>query len=334
MNFYNLINTVVPFIILLILGLYLRKYQKNKKWIKLLSRTKTIFLLLLGWSVYGFLTNNDYNQQWGCIIAHEPIFSYQNILYSTTALILLSIGYFLSDRYIASAVLTIELFFWIYKLFIIKGGYAVGFGGVPSIDVLSFDIVALTLRLLLIKHVLRLNFNSVFILIPAFLIMTVKTNFYTTQQSIIEAFENYPNEIENQKKQIIGNWSGLCKTSIVKYDTIETDNPLLPKITEIKEIEIDTVSVKIDSNELKILGINEFENENFIIQFMTLQSGNLWNILPDSLEGDSVLMKELSTDLIVQVGTQNAGFELWMLTVDSLVINIDYEYELKLKREK
>ncbi len=63
---------------------------------------------------------------------------------------------------------------------VIKGGYVVGIGGVPDSDVLFFDSVALTLRLLLIDS--RQNFKltkKIYTVPISFLVMTLKVLFLT-----------------------------------------------------------------------------------------------------------------------------------------------------------
>jgi hypothetical protein len=87
---------------------------------------------------------------------------------------LISIGFFLPNRK-GVVVLYVELLYWIFKLMVIKGGYAVGIGGVPDSDVLLFDSVALTLRLLLIHSKQNIGLTRKIYLLPiSFLIMTLK----------------------------------------------------------------------------------------------------------------------------------------------------------------
>lgn len=62
--------------------------------------------------------------------------------------------------------------------------------------------------------------------------------------------------------------------------------------------------MSIDSNILQIEGIEKFNNESYLIQFMTISDLNLWNVLPDSLDGDLDLMEGLGTDLKVNAGIQ------------------------------
>ncbi|WP_157638213.1 hypothetical protein [Flexithrix dorotheae] len=173
---------LIPLFILLgllnsLVGLLKTRYG-NHKIVSILTSPRAVYLLLIGWTAYGFLTNLDYSQQWGCIISHEPIFSIENIIFSGIAIGLISIGGGVSNKQIGTLILLAELIFWLFKLFLIKGGYVVGFGGVPSIEVLSFDIIALTLRLLLLSQVSQLYIRSIWILTLAFIIMGIKVQFF------------------------------------------------------------------------------------------------------------------------------------------------------------
>ena len=312
---------------------FVRKKRANSKLLQELARPKTTFWLLIGWTIFGFLTNLDFTEQWGCIISHEPIFSKPNILYSGLALLVLSIGFFVPFRQVRYVVLIGELFFWTFKLMTIKGGYAVGFGGVPSVSVLSFDIIALTLRLLLIKQIVPFKFNSIYLLIPAFITLSIKTNFFPTQQSIITEFEEYPKELEKKKTQLNGIWTGISKTEITITDTVKYDT-LLFNLVEKNVVQFDTVIISIDSNYLRVEGIEKFRDESYLVQFMTISDVNLWNVLPDSITGDIDLMENLGTNLKINTGIQNTNLQIWKLSKDTMICNLDYKYEMTLKRKK
>jgi hypothetical protein len=175
---YNLMPIFILFGILSSLGWLLRLKYSEEKWFNRLCEQRTVFGILLCWTLFGFLTNLDYNHNWGCMSASEPIFSKENILFSFSSLIFLSLGFLMSSRKIGNVILIFELIFWLYKLAFLKGGYVVGLGGVPSIDVLAFDSVALVLRLIIIKQVYHLPIRVIFFLILAFIIMTLKVQFF------------------------------------------------------------------------------------------------------------------------------------------------------------
>ena len=150
----------------------------DKIWVDRLSNSITTYAILIGWTIFGFFNNLDYTQDWGCIVSSEPIFSTENIFYSGITIGLLSIGVFIPLRSVGKVLLACELLFWLYKLFFIKGGYVVGFGGIPSSSVLAFDSIALTLRLIIINQICRLNIKPIFLLVIGFIFMVLKVHFF------------------------------------------------------------------------------------------------------------------------------------------------------------
>ena len=173
---------LIPLIFLLGLlsGLvwFLKARLANHKLVSYLHSPRTTYLLLIIWTIFGFLETLDYTQQWGCIISHEPIFSSANVIYTGTAIGLVSLGVFIPKKQVGTIILLSEILFWLYKLFFVKGGYIVGIGGVPSIEVLAFDTIALTLRLILIKQVSRFPLRTIWALTLVLIIMLIKIQFF------------------------------------------------------------------------------------------------------------------------------------------------------------
>ncbi len=159
---------IVLFLGLYFLGFYLFFYTK---------KPKITYVSLLIWTFLGFFTTVDFTQDYGCIRGTEPIFSIDNMFYSGSALLFLSIGYF-SSKNIGVLVLVGELLFWVYKLFLVKGGYAVGFGGTPDDSIVLFDTLALTLRLILIKQIKQIPIQNILALALAIGIMAIKIYFF------------------------------------------------------------------------------------------------------------------------------------------------------------
>lgn len=160
------------------LNRFLNLKLPHHPWINLIKSPGVIYLLLLCWTIFGFLGNLDYTLAWGCIIDEEPIFSAPNLMFSGMAVVLVSFGTFTSSRTLAALALIGELCFWLYKLFMVKGGYAVGFGGVPDSSVLAFDTIALLLRMVLIKKILHLPLEAKHLFVLVLGIMTLKVVFF------------------------------------------------------------------------------------------------------------------------------------------------------------
>ncbi len=134
--------------------------------------TKGIFFVLVGWTIIGFLYWLDNNETEGCEMIEKSIFSTGNTISSFTSIGLLISAYYLKQKQLL--LLSIELMFWLYKLFCVKGGYAVGLTAVPIMTVVYFDIVALALRLILIKRVGQLPVTSLIIVMPILLFILLK----------------------------------------------------------------------------------------------------------------------------------------------------------------
>lgn len=170
--------TLLLIILLLTATLILIKKYGYSNLFSIINQNQITFIALLVWIVFGFFTQLDYNQDWGCIGGSGYIFSSSNLFYSGIALALVNIGFFAQNKYLKVTILAMELLFWLYKLFLIKGGYAVGIVGVPSSNVVLFDMIALTLRILLIKQLLKLPINALFVSIVSFIIMAIKIKFF------------------------------------------------------------------------------------------------------------------------------------------------------------
>jgi hypothetical protein len=115
---------------------------------------------------------------WGCLGGPEVALSSENIIYSGLSVLFITIGFFSSDK-MGLLILFGELIYWTIKLTTAKGGYTVGIGGTPDENILMFDSVAVTLRLLLIQT--RYNFGltrKIYLLPISFLFMTLKLLFW------------------------------------------------------------------------------------------------------------------------------------------------------------
>jgi hypothetical protein len=189
----------IAFFPIIIVGLILT-FSKGKI-IDFFSSPTIIYASLIVWTLYGFFFSLDNSMAWGCMGAKEHLLSlgyriislsgetaetdsiifidFNNVSYSGLSILLISFSFFLDDRK-GVIVLYSELVYWLFKLMVIKGGYVVGIGGGPDFDVLLFDSIALTLRLLLIYS--RQNFGlikKIYTVPFSFIVMTLKVFFLT-----------------------------------------------------------------------------------------------------------------------------------------------------------
>jgi hypothetical protein len=142
-----------------------------------LSRPTTIYTALILWTLLGFVFVLDNSMAWGFLSGQRETLSIENITYSGLSVLFITLGFFSPDKR-GLIILFGELIYWTIKLMIAKGGYIVGIGGTPDENILIFDSVAITLRLLLIQT--RFDFGltrKVYLLPLAFLLMTVEILF-------------------------------------------------------------------------------------------------------------------------------------------------------------
>jgi hypothetical protein len=116
--------------------------------------------------------------QVGCIIENDYVFAYDNVLLSATTIFLLTIAILFEGMNERIWFLFFELLFWLFKLFYIKGGYAVGIAGVPMLPVLFFDMIALYLRIILLNESLQFKFSNNYILIPLVVFFFLKLYYF------------------------------------------------------------------------------------------------------------------------------------------------------------
>lgn len=196
---YKVEILLISFIPIITVGLIL-SFSKGKV-ADIFSKPTIIYTTLIFWTLYGFFFSLDNSMAWGCMGAENDILSlgysiinlhgdtsetdkiiyidFNNVAYSGLSILLISFGFFMTDR-TGVIVLYSELLYWLFKLMIIKGGYVVGIGGSPNSEVLFFDSVALTLRLVLIHNRQNFGLSRKIYLVPvSFITMTLKIFFLT-----------------------------------------------------------------------------------------------------------------------------------------------------------
>jgi hypothetical protein len=141
-----------------------------------ISASQFIFYSLVLWSIIGFYSELENTTQYGCII-DDYVFSFRNIAFSSLSLALLFRGFFSHPQRTGLIFIAGEFIFWLYKLLFLKGGYVVGIAGTTPENIVLYDFVALTLRLLLLKHFLALPVNKLYVPVVAVVIMVLKVVF-------------------------------------------------------------------------------------------------------------------------------------------------------------
>jgi hypothetical protein len=140
----------------------------------------TGFKVLIAWIILGFFTTLDNTHASGCVVLGESILAPRNILFSACSFFLIIGALKEENRKKQQILFGVELAFWIAKLFLLKGGYVVGYGGDPDPVVVFYDLVALLIRLFILGHVLFGNQLTFFkIGATAFIIILIKVLFFS-----------------------------------------------------------------------------------------------------------------------------------------------------------
>src|SRR6185312_301168 len=126
MNIFQIIEILIPTLLLLLGGLILFKLKSKYPWIAKVTSISWTFYALIGWTIIGFLFWLDNNQAFGCIITETPVFSANNIIYSGISIGLLTLAYISKHKELQLLIFSGELLFWLYKLLYLKGGYNIG----------------------------------------------------------------------------------------------------------------------------------------------------------------------------------------------------------------
>jgi hypothetical protein len=149
------------------------KYSEHRFW-EYTKNKNVLFISLFAAIIIGFLTNQDNDQQWGCIKTYYPIFTDINILYSSVSLLFALAALLMPTKNLRLAMLCVELLYWLFKLFFLNGVNIVGIGGVSVANVSVFEFFALVVRLQLIEVVIGRTPNLNKVLKLAALVVLLK----------------------------------------------------------------------------------------------------------------------------------------------------------------
>lgn len=196
------------------------------------------FKFLLGWIVFGFVARLDYSDNWGCVIGLEPILETKNILFSIISFALIFWAFKTENIKMKKILLGLELVYWITKLIVFKGGYVVGFRGIPDITIVFYDLVAIIGRLFILSQILKVNqFKFTKIIIMALLVLGIKISIFATPVSMIYKERKAFEAAKEVRKELVGKWNG----KVMKFDDGEI------KFKGQVNIRIDSTNIYMDS---------------------------------------------------------------------------------------
>ncbi len=257
--FYRLPSLIWPFVILLSIFLLLNRFKKKLKLDKILQNVTLLEYVLLIWIFFGYLTLADFSERCGCIVFDRSPLSLDYILLSFFSLLLVGLSVFELTKRFSKLFLSIELIYWLFKLFFIKSGYV---GGLGIMMFNYYDYIALTIRLLLITSVFKLQIKVYLILISSFIIISLKIIAIPCQDNFVYEDIIRPAQLNNRIEKLAGKWSGEvtfeCDTSI-KYQNDSTGVNYLISIIDSNDY--------YDSTILRTLGdfAIEFTNTRMIL---------------------------------------------------------------------
>ena len=238
----------ILFIISVAVYFYLKRKGKFPyMWTKHLYNGKLLLKILLIWIAIGFFLSLDYSDQWGCIIQYQPFWSKLNILFSFISIALILIAIVVRNKKMKAIFLIVELVFWIGKLMVYKGGYTVGLAAFPQTRIVSYDVVALFLRLIVIRNV-TFQLRTFYLATLTVIIILVKIFFFKTQQTILWEEKR---SLENAKltmEKMQGEWTGVRVFEETVFDTLISE-------------QFDTTG-----KELNLLELIDFETKDTILK--------------------------------------------------------------------
>ena len=127
-----------------------RPFSRGTLGLILNMKTRKLYWIVILLTSLGFITKLDFTQNWGCLYLDESYLLPYRAAFTGVSLSLLYIGLKVKNERSKLLITTGELIFWISLLLILKGGYAVGIGGVPKETILLYDFISLLVRLILL----------------------------------------------------------------------------------------------------------------------------------------------------------------------------------------
>lgn len=194
-------------------------FKRNVKIHKYITNTVYVTLFLLFLTLIGFFFQEDFNEDCGCLVhATRDVFSIDYIFFSLVSLALISASLLVKRKYIKVVLLTIELIYWLIKLFVLKSGYE---GGLGILVFKLYDFIGLTTRIWLINLLLDFKLREFFIPIIAGILITIKMFFFPCQENKI--YKKYLEPYYNEKlfDKINGVWTG----NLLDVDTLTYYRP-------------------------------------------------------------------------------------------------------------
>ena len=136
---------------------------------------KIIASLIIGLTIFGTFGGFENNISYGSFFSHYyEGFKTINFLLSSIIIIIISLIFLKISNKIIIKILIAELCLWLLKLFLMKGGYAIGIGG-PLFFMVEYDTMNLFLRMsvLILFFIINKKVHYYFIFLSIVLIYII-----------------------------------------------------------------------------------------------------------------------------------------------------------------
>lgn len=105
----------LPLWVLTVVTIFLIKKHSDKNWFKMAFAKQTFFWTIVLLVIIGFVSNYDYQRQIGCFVENELDYSSTKFIFSLGSILLLSTGFYFSDKKFGVFILIAEFFIWTTK---------------------------------------------------------------------------------------------------------------------------------------------------------------------------------------------------------------------------
>ncbi len=209
---------------------------------------------LLIFTVIGFLTGFDYTDSWGCVVFPHFFFSTPLSLLSLVSIIVFYIGNNSSNSKFVRKLILAEFVFYIFRLIIFKGGYEVGFGGTPDPIILFYDVIAVGLRIFLLKQLYSIKLHSLIGGVIVVVLLSLKSLMFAIPPYYYYQEQRDISKGRKLQTEMIGNYFGK-----IEYTTKEDKN------SQNIAVKIKEDSIVFESKDFELAGSYFFllESKNF-----------------------------------------------------------------------
>jgi|GEM_PF-6450612 len=182
--------------------------EKYKDWL----HSKKVLSVLFLWSLLGLIAGLDQSNAFGCVISPMAMLTNKNIFLSGLSIGLIFMAY-RTENIGRQVFLGIgEALFWIGKLFLFKGGYAVGFIGSADLSILLYDTLSIYIRLFALSLAVNHLGVSVWkISALVLIIMAVKASFFARPAMMVYEDRVLEAKAQIAQNQMFGDWKGFIE---------------------------------------------------------------------------------------------------------------------------